>query len=312
MQFVAALSRRLSGGLGRRGSALWFCALPAAIGAFALALRLHGLGDKPFWLDEITSLYRATKSLPDLARDAVHNRHYPSYFILLWLVARLGDSQFLLRLPSALCGALAAALAAVIGRKAAGPKSGAAAGLLMALSPFEVQFGQEARSYTLTSALILIALLGLLTLARAPAAAALPWRQEGTPRGAWLAYGLGTAAALSVLNVAIAWLAVANIAAIAIAWRAGPSTGSGGWRAFLRRWGLTQAAVLALWAPSLILVLLFSKSSLANGADWAPAESLRAIWTTLAPVYLLRQSDFIVFNLAPAAVPGLSAAVAAL
>ncbi len=283
------------------------CALPAAIGGLALLLRLHGLGAKPFWLDEITSLRRATESVHDLVLDALHNRHYPSYFLLLWVVARFGASEWLLRLPSALFGALAAALTCAIGRRTADPKSGAMAGLLMALSPFEVQFGQEARSYTLVCSLILIAVLGFVRLARAPAAAALPWRREGALRGAWIAYGAGTAAGLSVLNVAFAWFLAANLSALVIAWRAGAAG-----RAFLRRWGFVQLLVLAAWAPSLAAVCWFSKSGLVHGADWAPPETLATIWAALAPVFLLRISDFITFTLAPATVPGLSAVVAAL
>ncbi|MGH7037561.1 MAG: hypothetical protein ACREE1_05455 [Stellaceae bacterium] len=287
------------------------CALPAAIAVFALLLRLHGLGAKPFWLDEVTSFYRATGSLSHLVLDALHNRHYPSYFLLLWGVARWGASQALLRLPSAILGAAAAGLACALGRRVAGAASGAAAGLLMALSPFEVQFGQEARSYTLVGVLILVALLGLVRLAQEPAAAARPWRQSGL-RGAWLAYGLGTAAALCVLNVAMAWLVVANLGAVAIAWQAGAATGSETRRAFLRRWGIVQLLVVAAWAPWLAAVCLFGKASLVEGARWAPPETLGTIWSALAPVYLLRISDFITFGLAPAAVPGRSAAVAAL
>lgn len=295
----------------RRQSAVRDCALPAAIAALALLLRLHGLGAKPFWLDEIISLHRVTASLHHLVLDALHNRHYPSYFLLLWAVTRFGAGQWLLRLPSAIFGAAAAGLTCAVGRAAAGARSGAIAGLLMALSPFEVQFGQEARSYTLVSCLILVALRGLVQLARDPAAAALPWRQ-GAPRGAWLAYVLGTAAALSVLNVAIAWFLVANLAIAAIALRSGPATGSGARRTLLRRWAIAQLLILLAWAPSLAAVCWFSKTSLAGGANWAPPETIGAIWSVLAPVYLLRISDFITFGLAPAAVPGLSPAVAVL
>ena len=201
-------------GAGRRAGRPPPWALPAAIGVLALALRLYGLGDKPFWLDEIASLRRATSSLHDLIANSLRNKHYPSYFLLLWMVAKIGTSQWLLRLPSALFGALDAALACAIGSRAAGRRSGLIAGLLMAVSPFEIQFGQEARSYTLVSCLILIALWGLVRLAQDPAAAGLPLRHDGAPRGAWLAYGLGTAAALDVLNVAVPWLVAANLGAV--------------------------------------------------------------------------------------------------
>ncbi len=281
--------------------------LPTAIGLLALALRLRGLGDKPFWLDEITSLRRATASLPDLVADLLHNSHYPSYFLLLWLVGRIGTSQWLLRLPSALFGAVGASLTCAIGSRAAGRRSGAVAGLLMALSPFEVQFGQEARSYTLVSCLVLTALFGLVRLAQTPAAAALPLRQENSLRGAWIAYGLGTAAALIVLNVAVPWLLAANLGAVAIARHAG-----GARRAFLRNWGLAQALILAAWIPSLACVYVASSGGVLDGAGWAPAGTFQTVWSIVAPVYLLRISSFITYDLLPAAVPGLAVVIAAL
>jgi mannosyltransferase len=281
--------------------------LPTAIGLTALLLRLCGLGDKPFWLDEITSLRRATASVPDLVTDSLHNSHYPSYFLLLWLVGRIGTSQWLLRLPSALFGALGAALTCAVGSRAAGRRSGAIAGLLMAFSPFEVQFGQEARSYTLVSCLVLTALYGLVRLAREPAAAALPLRRDGALRGAWAAYCLGTAAALIVLNVAVPWLLASNLGAVAIARRA-----AGARRGFARNWVLAQALILAAWIPSLVWVYVASSGGVLDAAGWAPAGTFQTVWSIVAPVYLLRISSFITYDLLPAAVPGLAVVIAAL
>ena len=307
MLSLAANAAQLRRGLREAEGVVPASALPLLVGAAALLLRLHGLGDKPFWLDEITSLHRATTDVPDLVADALRNNHYPSYFLLLWLVARIGTSQWLLRLPSALFGAIGAALACAIGSRVAGRRSGAVAGLLMAFSPFEVQFGQEARSYTLVSSLILAALWGLVRLAQEPAAAALPLRREGALRGAWIAYCLGTAAALAVLNVAAPWLAASNLAAIAIARHAG-----GAKRGFVRNWGLAQLVILVAWLPSLAAVYFASKGAILDAAGWAPAGTIETIWAILAPVYLLRISSFITFDLAPATVPWLPLALAAL
>ncbi len=281
--------------------------MPAAVAVLALALRLYGLGDKPFWLDEVASLRRATASIPDLVHNSLHNNHYPSYFLLLWLVAKIGTSQWLLRLPSAVFGAISAGLACAIGRRAVDARAGAAAGLLMAFSPFEVQFGQEARSYTLVAALILTALWGLLRLAQEPAAAALPFRRAGALRAAWAAYGLGTAAALDVLNVAVPWLVAANLGALFVAHAAG-----GRRRGFWRNWGLIQLLILAAWVPSVVAVYRASKGAVLDGVGWAPAETPATIWSIIAPVYLLRLSNFITLDLAPVVVPGLSLAVALL
>jgi mannosyltransferase len=305
MAFFAAAAPRLRGGLCWLRDHREFT-VPIAVGAFALLLRVYGLGDKPFWLDEVASLRRATATLSDLVSDSLHNTHYPTYFLLLWLVAKLGTSQWLLRAPSALCGALSAALVCAIGGKVAGARSGVAAGLLLAISPFEVQFGQEARSYTLVSCLILTALFGIVRLAQQPAAASLPFTDAVAPRGAWVAYILGTAAALDVLNVAIPWLAAANLAAFGIARAAGASR-----RGFWRNWIAAQLAILVAWAPLLAAVYVSRGGAVLDGADWAPAGTSRTLWSIIAPVYLLRISSFITYDLMPAKLPELGVAVAA-
>jgi uncharacterized membrane protein len=281
--------------------------VPAAVAGLALSLRLYGLGDKPFWMDEITSLHRATATVPHLITDSLHQNHYPTYFLLLWLVARIGTSQWILRLPSAVFGALGAWLVCKIGGKAAGARGGAIAGLLMAFSPFEVQLGQEARSYTLVSCLILVALFGLVRLAQEPSLAALPLRRSGALRGPWLAYCLGTAAALIVLNVAVPWLIASNLSALAIARRAGEAR-----RGFLRNWGFAQLLIFAIWLPLLIAVYVGSSGRILNGAGWAPAATLETVWGIVAPVYLLRISSFITLDLAPVAIPALSLALVVL
>ena len=280
--------------------------LATAVALAALLVRLHGLGDKPLWLDEVTSLRRATMPVADLVGDSLRRKHDPAYFLLLWLVAHWGTSQGLLRLPSAVFAALAAGLTAAIGARVAGLRSGLAAGLLMALAPFDVQLGQEARSYELVACLILAALAGLAALARAPATAGVRWRDGACPRGAWLAYALGTAAALNVLSVALFWLVASNLGALAIARDAGEARG-----AFLRRWAVVQGLIVVAWLPGLIAILAYAKPDLMHGSNWEADDARTISWAILGPVYLLRASAFITLDVAPAAVPGLGILVAA-
>ena len=278
---------------------------PLAVAVVALALRLHGLGDKPLWLDEVSTLHRATVGFAAMVADSLHSKHYPTYFALIWPVAKLGSSVWLLRLPSAIFGAFNAALICIIGREADRPATGIAAGLLLALSPFDVQYGQEARSYTLVAALILVALWGLVRLARL---AARPETLPGTSaRAAWLAYGAGTLGALLVLNVAVPWLVASNIAAFAIAWRATEHRA-----AFLKHWAAMQAVIIVLWLPALAAVFYDSKGAVLEGPGWALPEKWAALWSIIGPVYLDRISAFITFDVLPAKVPGLSLALAAL
>ncbi len=283
------------------GLADWGPAL--AVGAVALALRLYGLADKPLWLDEVSTLHRATIGFSSMIAESLHSKHYPTYFALLWLVAKLGVSTWLLRLPSAIFGAVSAALVVAIGREADKPRTGIAAGLLLGFSPFDVQYGQEARSYTLVAALILVALWGLVRLARQ----AMAREPQPSTRGAWLAYGGGTLAALCVLNVAVPWLVASNIAAAAIAWQAKEQRA-----AFLRCWALAQAIIFVLWLPALGAVLYDSKGAALEGPGWALPEKWTALWSIIGPVYLDRISAFITFDVLPSAVPGLSLAIAAL
>ncbi len=136
--------------------------LPLVLGLLALLLRLHGLADKPLWYDEILSLNRARLPLADLIIDALKHKHYPTYFLLLRSFASAHVDPRTPRLPSALCGAGCAFLVARMATDIRGTLAGIVAGLLMTLSPLEVQYGQEARAYALISCLVLIALWGML------------------------------------------------------------------------------------------------------------------------------------------------------
>lgn len=278
---------------------------PTLVMALALGLRLHDLAHKPLWLDEIATLHRATMTVPDLIASSLHSKHYPTYFLLMWLVAKFGTSTWLLRLPSVIFGALDTGLVYAIGSEIGGPIAGLAAGLLLALSPFDVQYSQEARSYTLVAGLILVALWGLVRLARDRdvATAALRWNRVPLP---WLAYIGGTAAALNVLNVAIPWWIAANLAAIALAHGVRDNRAR-----FLRNWALAQFAIFLCWLPALTAVSIIDKSTILHGESWAPPETPATIWSIVAPVYLDRIAAFITFDVMPARVPGLSFLIAA-
>ncbi len=283
-----------------------FWSASIAIAIIALLIRLHGLGDKPFWLDEVASLHRATMPWPKVALESLRNNQYPAYFVLLWFVAKFGTSQWWLRLPSAIFGAINAGLVCAIGREVDGLRTGIAAGLLLALSPFDVQYGQEARPYTLAAGLILAALWGIARLAKEPIAAAYQPGRDGRPLSPWLAYCGGTAAALNVLNVAVPWFLAANLAAVAIVQHAG-----GGRAAFLRKWGRAQVLIIAAWLPSAAAVYILSSGGVLYASRWAPPETMATIWSSVAPVYLDRISDFVTFNLMPARVLGLAVVIAA-
>ena len=267
---------------------------PLLVGLVALVARLHALGVKPYWLDEITTLRRSSLALGPLVRDSLSFHHMPLYFVLTsWLVP-LGLGEDVMRLPAALFGAASCAVLFLLGRTLGDWRSGMLAALLLALAPFQVQYGQEARSYTLVTTLILLGLWGLVLLADDPVAAAQPLRTPGRARTAWLLYGVGTALALDTLGVALFWLLAANIGAVLITVRA-PRPPHG----FGRNWIMMQAAILASFLPFLAGMAVLTGGDFRSGMDWVPPLDARHVWDTLQTVYLLRISSLIAFRLFP-------------
>jgi mannosyltransferase len=280
-------------------------ALAMLLAFLALALRLYGLSDKPLWFDEIITLNRANLPVSGLVIDALEHKHYPTYFLLLSPFTSVNVDAWTLRIPSALFGAACTFLVTLLAAEIRGAQAGLVAGLLMALSPFEVQFGQEARSYTLISCLVLIAIWGLVRVAHTPVASALPLSQPAAQRGAWAAYVLGTLGALLVHNCAIPWLLASNMSLLVIAHRA-PSER----RELLRNWAWAQAIILLIWLPGLIIMLLSNRGAALSGVGWIPRASYETIWSVVSALYLFRISDMMTFDLLPAPLPGFGAGVA--
>ena len=282
-------------------------ALPALLALFALALRLHGLADKPLWYDEILSLSRARLPFFKLVADALTHKHYPTYFLLLQPFASAHIDAWALRLPSAVFGAACVFLVTRIAIEIRGGLAGLVAGLLMALSPLEVQFGQEARPYAVISCLILVAVWGLVRIAAAPQTAALQWNRSGALRGPWAAYLLGTLAALVVENNAIPWLVASNIAFAIIVHRTRPARSG-----LLRNWIWTQVTITLVWLPAFITMISANRGAVASGLEWIPRSSFEDIRSVGQALYMFRVSDMMSFGLLPGPLPQFGVAIAAL
>jgi mannosyltransferase len=283
----------------------WLCVLGVAI--VALLARLHGIGDKPFWMDEITTLQRSGLSLWGIINDSLSFHHLPAYFVLeSWLVP-FGNTEIVLRLPSALFGTVSCLALFGVGRSLGGLRAGVLAGLLMALSPLQVQYGQEARSYAMVTCLISIALWGLVKLACNPQAASRRWRDPAGAQWAWAAYGLGTLAAMNVLSVALFWLLAANLAAPAIARHRDADR-----RRFLSHWWLVNAGIVLVSLPWFVAMYFATRTHLTEGLDWIPPLNPARLWSAIASVYLMRHSSLISLRLLKDGVPLLALVVAVL
>ncbi|HKD84018.1 MAG TPA: glycosyltransferase family 39 protein [Terriglobales bacterium] len=121
-------------------------------------LRLSHLGSKSLWLDEGATVALARASWQHFWWVWWHGEAnlQTIYFLLMRGWIHLGDGEAWLRLPSALFGIASIPAMYVVARRlvSTGPALGAAA--LLAFSPADVYYSQEARSYTLAILLVLL------------------------------------------------------------------------------------------------------------------------------------------------------------
>lgn len=130
--------------------------------AVALALRAHRLAAQSLWSDEDITLDRALSPLAAMLRGLPVEQG-PLYYALMrpWTLLA-GSSDLALRWPSLLASVIAVPLAMHLGRQLAGRRAGRLLGLIAAVNPFLVYYGQEARGYALLWCLALATPLALL------------------------------------------------------------------------------------------------------------------------------------------------------
>ena len=216
--------------------------------AFVIAavLRFAALGQKALWSDELASLERT--ALPYAEHVAAMRGNHPLYEVLLrfWaptcggltpLEARRADAM--LRVPSAVFGAVTLVLVWLLAREFMTAAGAAATVWLLALSPLHVMFSRMGRPYALS--LMLVALSNLMMWR---------YRQRGT-FSAWAIYVVSTVLCLFANLVAgSVWLAQNLFMAIALR-RERPHR-----RSRLRRgWMAAQFLILLMVLPWMIYSL---------------------------------------------------------
>jgi len=262
---------------------------PALVFVLALLPRLIDLGTRPFWLDEVFTLQRASLTPAALVQDSFLNHHMPSFFLLLSPLVSLGNPQFWLRFPSAVCGALAVMMVFMIARAIAGRRAGIIAACIIGLSPTALAFSQEARSYTMEMWLILVALYGVTRLAMDLPAASRPLLR-GHMGGAWATFALGSAAALDVLGDGLPWLLTANLIGAALM-RVSPD-----------RWQLARNFLIAdllvglCCAPFYAVMMTHQGSGFVDSVMWIPPLNASRLWYDFGSVYFMRVADSVTFH----------------
>lgn len=119
--------------------------------ALGVALRFYGLAYQSLWLDELASWKQGNRAtLAEVFKAVRVSVHPPGHNVLLYYLIRyIGDSETILRLPSAVGGVLAILAVYQIGRLLYTQKEGVVAAALVAVAWCPLYYSQEARAYGL-------------------------------------------------------------------------------------------------------------------------------------------------------------------
>lgn len=270
-------------------------ALPLVTAAAAFGIAWWRIGVPAFWRDEAVTAEVATRSVPQMLKvlsdiDAVHGLYY---VIMHFWISVFGVSEAALRAPSALGAAATAGLTVALGRRLASTRLGVTAGVLVAISPAMMRYGQEARQYTITAAL---AVLATYLLVRA------------ADRRGWALYALAVVLvgyahmfALLILPAHLilrrkdwkAWSVAAGAALVAVF----PLVALAFSQRYQIDW-ITPPTGKNVWDLAKTLgygeILVYAAGALAALAFWKRTEvvPLAAAWLVLPPALLIAASQF--------------------
>jgi hypothetical protein len=147
----------------------------------SFALLMWRIDARSIWWDESLSLFRAQQDLGYILSNRIDfpgiqttDQHPPLYFLILGAAIRVaGESDLVLRLPSAFSTTLLVPLLYVVGKRVRSVRVGLLTAFLGAISPLYLWYGQEARMYMPLTSFALLAFYCL-------------WRELDTPDWRWL------------------------------------------------------------------------------------------------------------------------------
>ncbi|MGH2866687.1 MAG: glycosyltransferase family 39 protein [Solirubrobacteraceae bacterium] len=185
MSAIASSSRRWSHGISVNAVSAEVLGV-AALTAIAFALRLSQLheslaGDEVFTYQDVVG--HSFVSVLTTVHAGGENSP-PLFFLMAWLSAKLGDPSVWIRVPSLILGTATVPVTYAVGRQSIGARAGLIAAAIMALAPFAVFYGVEARPYAAMTFFVALSTLALLHAVR-----------PGTSRWWWALYTLAAAAA---------------------------------------------------------------------------------------------------------------------
>ena len=214
---------------------IWFyLVLSTTVGLF---LRLHGLERLSFWFDEACTTWRIHQPFGQIPfHHQVDSVPFLYYYLLKCWSWIWRDTDFSLRLFSALLGTAAIPVVFFLGRSLFDAPTGLMASLLLALSSYHLQYSQEARCYALLTVLFGLTWYFLSNVLRDP------------KTSHWSGYVLCGILLIYCHGVSILYIVLINLTVLIAgrSWKIG----------ILKRWLVANAAVFSSFLPWLPFYLI--------------------------------------------------------
>jgi 4-amino-4-deoxy-L-arabinose transferase-like glycosyltransferase len=252
----------------RMPSTKWEVPLVVSATLVGFVLRLYHLGDAPLQSLEIYTWDFSHQSVRFIfERLAYIETNPPLYYLLMKLVMKLGESEFVLRLPSVLAGTLAIPLVYVLGRFGGASSGGAIGAALLALSALNITYSRQARTYALAQDFCLLAAIAVVIIISASARRG-PGRPESNRRAivGWTGFTFASITGF-YLHYTFVVEIVALECAILVAWLAKAQSD----RQFLLRWVFSSLIMLVGMAWGLALA---RSQAYSGGIGWMQVPSL--------------------------------------
>lgn len=131
-------------------------------------MRLYELGAESIWFDEAYTALVSKREPWSLIKHVLsieYEKNPPFYYVLLHFWRSIfGDTEFSLRLLSAVLGSISVIAIYWLGKLLFNKRAGIFAALILSVSVFHIQYSQEARAYSLIILLTIISYYSLVKL----------------------------------------------------------------------------------------------------------------------------------------------------
>lgn len=110
-------------------------------------LRFYHLDKASLWFDEAGTILKATESKGMFSSLLAQNHPLAFFEIFVYYWSKIGNSEFILRLPSAIFGVIGILFIFFLGRLIFDNKTGLISAFILSISPFHIHYSQEIRMY---------------------------------------------------------------------------------------------------------------------------------------------------------------------